>query len=96
MGSIAVVIPCFNDGAMLESAVASAETQDAAPKIVVVDDGSTDPASLALLQRLEHRGIHVIRQENQGPAPARMAGVRATDADHVFALEPTTCWPRAG
>jgi glycosyltransferase involved in cell wall biosynthesis len=87
MGSIAVVIPCFNDGAMLESAVASAETQDAAPEIMVVDDGTTDPATLTLLRRLERRGIQVIRQANQGPAPARMAGVRATDADYVFALD---------
>ena len=87
MGSIAVVIPCFNDGEMLEAAVTSAENQDTAPEIVVVDDGTTDPATLALLRRLERRGIHVIRQANQGPAPARMAGVRATDADYVFALD---------
>jgi glycosyltransferase involved in cell wall biosynthesis len=87
MGSIAVVIPCFNDGEMLESAVASAETQDVAPEIVVVDDGTTDPATLAAVRRFERRGIHVIQQANQGPAPARMAGVRATDADYVFALD---------
>lgn len=87
MGSIAVVIPCFNDGEMLESAVASAETQDAEPEIVLVDDGSTDPATLVLLQQFDRRGIHVIRQPNQGPAPARMAGVRATDAEYVFALD---------
>ncbi|MGN6429627.1 MAG: glycosyltransferase family 2 protein [Gaiellaceae bacterium] len=87
MGSIAVVIPCFNDGEMLESAVASAETQDVAPEIVVVDDGTTDPATLALLWQLDGRGIQVIHQPNQGPAPARMAGVRATDADYVFALD---------
>jgi glycosyltransferase involved in cell wall biosynthesis len=87
VGSIAVVIPCFNDGETLESAVASAETQDVAPEVVVVDDGTTDPATLALLRGLERRGIHVIHQENQGPAPARMAGVRATDADYVFALD---------
>jgi glycosyltransferase involved in cell wall biosynthesis len=87
VGSIAVVIPCFNDREMLESAVASAETQDAAPEIVVVDDGTTDPATLELLRRFDARGIRVIQQTNQGPAPARMAGVRATDADYVFALD---------
>jgi glycosyltransferase involved in cell wall biosynthesis len=87
MGSSAVVIPCFNDGEMLESAVGSAEAQEVAPEIVVVDDGTTDPATRALLRRLNGRGIHVIQQPNQGPAPARMAGVRATDADYVFALD---------
>jgi len=87
VGSIAVVIPCFNEGEVLESAVASAETQDVAPEVVVVDDGTTDQAALALLRRLERRGIHVIHQENQGPAPARMAGVLATETDYVFALD---------
>ena len=48
MGSIAVVIPCFNDREMLESAVASAEGQNVAPEIVVVDDRTTDPVTLAL------------------------------------------------
>jgi glycosyltransferase involved in cell wall biosynthesis len=86
-GSIAVVIPCFNEGDMLESAVTSAEAQNPAPEIIVVDDGTTDRGTLALLQRLDRRGIQVIRQANQGPAPARMAGVRATHADYIFALD---------
>ena len=86
-GSVAVVIPCFNDGATLVDAVASAQSQDVPAEIIVVDDGSTDHATIALTELLEADGIRVIRQANEGPAPARTAGVRATQADYVFPLD---------
>ena len=87
MGSVAVVIPCFNDGATLPEAVASARAQDLRAEIIVVDDGSTDRATNEFTERLEVTGVRVIRQVNAGPAPARMAGVRATEADYVFPLD---------
>jgi glycosyltransferase involved in cell wall biosynthesis len=86
-GSVAVVIPCFNDGATLVDAVGSAQRQDRRAEIIVVDDGSTDPATIAVTERLEAAGICVIHQVNEGPAPARMAGVGATKADYVFPLD---------
>lgn len=87
VASVCVVIPCFDDGATLEAAVASAQGQDLPAEVVVVDDGSNDPATLAALGRLERAGIQVIHQANQGPAPARMAGVQATGADYIFPLD---------
>jgi len=45
--SVAVVIPCFNDGATLVDAVASAQSQERPAEIIVVDDGSTDDATIA-------------------------------------------------
>jgi glycosyltransferase involved in cell wall biosynthesis len=86
-GSVAVVIPCFNDGPLLAEAVESARRQEPPLEIIVVDDGSTDEETLAACERLEADGVQVIHQVNSGPAPARMAGVRATDADYVFALD---------
>jgi glycosyltransferase involved in cell wall biosynthesis len=95
-GSVAVVIPCFNDGATLVDSVTSAQSQDRRAEIIVVDDGSTDDATIALTERLESAGIRVIRQVNEGPAPARMAGVRATDADYVFPLDADDLVARRG
>ena len=83
---IAVVVPCFNDGATLEETVRSILTQEPT-ELVVVDDGSNDPLTLQVMQRLEHRGVRVVRQENRGLAEARMAGVRATSAPYVFPLD---------
>jgi len=68
-------------------AVASARSQDRPAEIIVVDDGSTDTATIAVTERLEAEGVRVIRQANGGPAPARMNGVRATEADYVFPLD---------
>jgi glycosyltransferase involved in cell wall biosynthesis len=86
-GDITVVIPCHNDGATLEEAVASARGQDVPVEITVVDDGSTDPVTASVLARLEAGGIQVLRQPNGGPASARMAGVRASEAEYVFPLD---------
>jgi glycosyltransferase involved in cell wall biosynthesis len=86
-GSVAVVIPCFNDGGTLEAAVASVQDQDVPAETIVVDDGATDSATVAAYERLDETGVRIIHQINQGPAPARMTGVRATDADYVFPLD---------
>ena len=84
---VAVVIPCFDDGATLEEAVASVQGQDEPCELVVVDDGSADPATLATLDRLAGRGVHVVHQDNQGLGPARMTGVRATSAPYILPLD---------
>jgi glycosyltransferase involved in cell wall biosynthesis len=86
-GDIAVVIPCHDDGATLEETVESVLAQDVPAEIIVVDDGSTDPGTEAALERVAARGALVLRQANQGPGPARMAGVRATGAEYVLPLD---------
>jgi glycosyltransferase involved in cell wall biosynthesis len=84
---IAVVIPCFDDGATLHDAIESARLQDVPVELVVVDDGSTDPATLATLAELAGEGVTVVRQRNAGPGPARMAGLAATTAPYVLPLD---------
>ena len=87
MSTIAVVIPFYEDQATLGEALASAAAQDVPAEVVVVDDGSADPAALVALERAREDGVTVLHQDNQGPAPARMAGVRATEADYVLPLD---------
>jgi glycosyltransferase involved in cell wall biosynthesis len=84
---IAVVIPCHDDGATLVETVASVRAQDVAVEITVVDDGSSDEATVAVLARLEADDVRVLRQPKLGPAAARMAGLRATEARYVFPLD---------
>jgi glycosyltransferase involved in cell wall biosynthesis len=80
------VIPCFDDGATLPATLESVRKQEAC-EVVVVDDGSRDEATLAVLLEVEREGVRVLRQENRGPAAARMAGVRATSARYIFPLD---------
>jgi glycosyltransferase involved in cell wall biosynthesis len=84
---IAVVIPCHDDGATLGEAVESVLRQDVPAEVIVVDDGSRDPGTAAVLGRLADRGVRVVRQDNRGPGPARMTGVRATRAEYVLPLD---------
>ena len=83
---IAVVIPCFDDGATLREAIGSLGYQEPC-ELVIVNDGSTDPATLDLLEELGDAGHAVIHQANRGTSAARMAGVRATSAPFVFPLD---------
>jgi glycosyltransferase involved in cell wall biosynthesis len=83
---VAVITPCFNHGEFLAEAVASAIAQTGPggpPDVVVIDDGSTDPATLAAIDGLPPE-VKVVRQPNAGRAAARNAGVAATDAEYLL------------
>lgn len=83
---MAVVIACFNDGHFLEEALRSVAAQEQC-ELVIVDDGSTDPATLELLAALREAGTLVVTQPNAGLAAARMTGVAATKAPYVHPLD---------
>src|SRR4051794_38210088 len=95
-GRIAVVIPCHDDGATIEETVASVLAQEVRAEVIVVDDGSSDPATHAALERVRAAGAAVLQQANAGPGPARMAGLRATDAEYVMPLDADDCLVRGG
>ena len=82
-----MVIPCFNDGATLIEAVHSAQAQQCVDELVVVDDGSTDPGTLAVFRSLEAEHVQVVHRPNGGLGEARMTGVLATDSDYVLCLD---------
>lgn len=83
---VAVVIPCFNDGRFVAAAIASLRGEEH-HELVVVDDGSSDPDTLAALEELKAAGIVVLHQPNQGVSTARMTGVAATGAPYVLPLD---------
>ncbi|MEA2313570.1 MAG: hypothetical protein QOI03_262 [Solirubrobacteraceae bacterium] len=84
---VTVVITCFNYGAFLAESVASALAQEGGePRLIVVDDGSTDAGTLAQLDRLP-RQVEVVRQSNAGVAEARNAGLRLARTSYALALD---------
>jgi glycosyltransferase involved in cell wall biosynthesis len=85
--SVAVIIPCFNDGATLAEAVRSAQAQDRIDELVVVDDGSTDRETIEVFRSLEAEGVTVVHRANGGLGAARMTGVHATSSHYVFCLD---------
>jgi glycosyltransferase involved in cell wall biosynthesis len=84
---VTVVITCFNYGAFLAASVESALAQDGgAPRVIVVDDGSTDAQTLAELDRLPPQ-VELLRQANAGVAEARNAGLRRARTRYALALD---------
>jgi len=107
--SVAVVVPSFELGALLDETLASVRAQTRpANEIIVVDDGSTGAETLAALERAERSGARVLRQTNQGLGAARNTGVHAArsacivplDADDLlaptFLARTVEAWLRAG
>lgn len=94
---ISVLMPCFNHGAFIDEAIQSVLDQTFSDaEIVVVDDGSTDPATVERLGSLRAPRTTVLRTGNRGlPAARNLAARHATgtlfcalDADDR--LDP--CW----
>lgn len=83
---VAVVIPCFDDGATLREAVDSL-TGEEPHELVIVDDGSTQPETLAAFEELRQGGVRIVHRPNGGLSAARMTGVEATSAPYVLPLD---------
>ena len=85
---VSVVIPCFNQGGFLHQAILSVFDQTFTDfEIVIVDDGSTDPSTVAVIDALDLPRVSVIRQENGGLPNARNTGIRASVGEYVVTLD---------
>ncbi|MCB1579693.1 MAG: glycosyltransferase family 2 protein [Rhodospirillales bacterium] len=99
---VSVVVPCFNAGDYLESAVSSVLRQNLAHdefEVIIINDGSTDEETLKCLDRIEARNnanVRGLHQENKGQSATRNRGIREAnfayiaglDADDMYASDP--------
>lgn len=88
---VSVIIPCYNQGRYLPQSVASALAAcRQAMEVIVVDDGSIDPASARWLStaiELDPTRVRVHRQSNQGLSAARNAGLAQARGRYVQFLD---------
>ena len=69
---ISVLLPCFNDGQWIDEALESVRQQTFQDfEIVIVDDGSTDAATVRKLESIDAPGTRVLKTENRGLPAAR-------------------------
>jgi GT2 family glycosyltransferase len=84
---VTVVIPCFDYGRFLGEAVASALAQEGGPpRVVVVDDGSGEEATLRAFEELPS-GVRLVRQARAGVAAARNAGAAVAETPLLLMLD---------
>lgn len=87
-----VIIPAYNEAAVIQSCIKSVLASDYAHfEVLVIDDGSTDN-TYELASEITDRRLHVLRKKNNGKASALNYGITharapffiAIDADTVF------------
>lgn len=88
IASVSIITPCYNHGNYLDECIKSVLSQTM-PVLehIIVDDGSTEIATLERLNRLEKEGLAVLRQENRGPSAARNAGIGVARGDYIVSLD---------
>lgn len=87
---ISVIIPCYNSGEYLPDAVESVKKHRnaASIEIIIINDGSTDEKTLALLNKFgDTEGIRIYNIPNSGPATARNIGAKAAKSDYLLFLD---------
>ena len=86
---VSIVIPVFDAGRYLARALASAAAQTYRDfEVMVVDDGSTDPRTRAILQRASGSpGVTVYRTENRGPSAARNFAIERARGEYILSLD---------
>ena len=89
---VTVVVPCYNDGEFLIENLESLQAQTYGNfEVVVVNDGSTDPKTLDVLDNLEERfpslDLRVYSQSNQGLPAARNKGLSEARGEWILVLD---------
>ena len=85
--SVAVIIPCYKYGKVVERAIKSVLSQTKMPEeIIVIDDGSPDDGETERVVK-EFPQVKYIRQTNMGVASARNNGILETKSKYIVCLD---------
>jgi hypothetical protein len=88
--TVGIIVPCFRHGVFIAECIESIKAQTLAPtRVVVVDDGSDDPETIAALAALDaDPAIEVLRQaSNRGPSAARNRALEVLDTNYVLPID---------
>ncbi len=86
---LSVIMPCYNHGSYIQEALDSIKKEEIefSYEVIIVDDGSTDAATLAKLDALQQQGYTVIHQKNGGPAAARNTAIQHARGKYILPLD---------
>ena len=85
---LSIIIPCFNHGSYLDEAIASLPDKNSLDyELIIVDDGSTDPFTLAKFDELRKNGHRIISHPNGGLAYSRNTGIAQSAGRYILPLD---------
>ncbi|MBK8614355.1 MAG: glycosyltransferase family 2 protein [Flavobacteriales bacterium] len=86
---VSIVVTCYNLGAYVQEALDSiaAYTGPAQVEVIVVDDGSTEAATRAVISGLDRSRCTVLEQSNMGLAKARNNGIALATGSYIISLD---------
>jgi glycosyltransferase involved in cell wall biosynthesis len=88
MPLVSVIIPCFNQGAFVETAVRSVLAQTHADvEAVVVNDGSTDNTGAVVRALMDDPRVKLVEQANAGLPAARNRGILESRGEFLSFLD---------
>ncbi len=88
-GKVSIVIPCYNQGAMLREALASVEEvrNENLLEVIIVDDGSSEAETTRILKEVAEAGYRVVSQPNRRVSAARNTGIRLARGEFILPLD---------
>ncbi|MBC7887150.1 MAG: glycosyltransferase family 2 protein [Ferruginibacter sp.] len=88
MPKVSIIIPCYNQGAFLEEAIDSVLAQTYRDfEIIVVNDGSGDEHTLAVLNALQKPNTVILHTVNRGVSAARNYGIAHSSGEFILPLD---------
>jgi GT2 family glycosyltransferase len=85
---VSAIVPVYNLHQYLPEVLASLLGQSRPPdEILIADDGSTDPETLAALARLDEKTVRVLKLPHRGLAATRNAAIREARGAWVLTLD---------
>ena len=87
--ALSIIIPCYNHGQYIQEALDSINVNEISYKVevIIVDDGSSDKATLEKLESLKQYDYTIIHQINGGPGKARNKGIEKAKGKYILPLD---------